>query len=355
MARLIDVAKLAEVSRGTASNVFNNPELVRPKLRQKVEAAARELGYLGPDPKGRLLRAGKFNGIGVLSSRDWGVVDLLGNPVFNLFLLGVGEACDEIGANLVIVPGRTGNSGIKTALVDGFIFGRVEHLAEVEPARLRRLPFAVVDFDPGPSISSVRVDARAGCYAAAKHLIEHGHRRFGILSFLCSPGSARVHPVGQRRNLEMAGIPTDQEKFRGYADALSDAGLDINEVPLVQADPRDCQAAPMMLDAAPGATAILSMSVLQAIAVINEARRRGLSVPRDLSVVGYNDIPDAERSDPPLTTVDGLGVQKGRTAARIVFEGGPPRHEILKPRLIIRASSGPAPVRRRKSVSAPSP
>jgi DNA-binding LacI/PurR family transcriptional regulator len=233
--------------------------------------------------------------------------------------------------------------------VDGFIFGRVEHLAEVEPARLRRLPFAVVDFDPGPGISSVRVDARAGCYAAAKHLIEHGHRRFGILSFLRNSGSPRVHPAGQRRSPEAAGLPSDQEKFHGYADALSDAGLDIDDIPMVQADPWDRDAAPMMLDAAPNATAILSMSVMQAIAVLNEARRRGLSVPRDLSVVGYNDIPDAERSDPSLTTVDGLGVQKGRTAARIVFEGGPPRHEILKPRLIIRASTGPAPVRRRKS------
>src|SRR5271165_1369885 len=344
VARLVDVAKAAGVSRGTASNVFNNPELVRPKLRQRVEAAARELGYLGPDPKGRLLRAGKFNSIGVMPPSDWGVADSLRNPVFDLFLLGVGEACDEIGANLVIVPDRTGNGGIKTALVDGFIFVRVEHLAELESAQLRRLPFAVVDFDPGPSISSVRVDARAGCYAAAKHLIEHGHRRFGILSFLRSSGSARVHPPVQRRSPEAAGTPTDQEKFHGYADAFSEAGLDINDVPMVQADPWDRDAARMMLDAAPDATAILSMSVMQAIAVINEARRRGLSVPRHLSVVGYNDIPDAERSDPPLTTVDGLGVQKGRTAARIVFEGGPPRHEILKPRLIMRASTGPAPL-----------
>jgi DNA-binding LacI/PurR family transcriptional regulator len=87
------------------------------------------------------------------------------------------------------------------------------------------------------------------------------------------------------------------------------------------------------------------MSVMQAIALINEARRRGLSVPRDLSVVGFSDIPDAERSDPPLTTVDGLGVQKGRTAAQIVLQGGPPRHEILKPQLIMRASTGPAPVK----------
>jgi DNA-binding LacI/PurR family transcriptional regulator len=343
--RLIDVAKAARVSRGTASNVFNNPELVRPKLRKRVEAAAHKLGYLGPDPKGRLLRAGKFNAIGVMSPSDWGVLDSLRNPVFDLFLLGVGEACDEIGANLVIVPGRPGNGGIKSALVDGFVFfGRVENLAEIEPARLRRLPFAVVDFDPGPSVSSVRVDTRAGCYAAAKHLIEHGHRRFGILSFLRSSGLARVHPAGQRRSPEAAGMPTDQEKLNGYADALSDAGLDINDVPIVQADPWDRDAARMMLDAAPDATAILSMSVMQAIAVINEARRRNLSVPRDLSVVGYNDIPDAERSDPPLTTVDGLGVQKGRAAARIVFEGGPPRHEILKTQLIMRASTGPAPV-----------
>ena len=152
-------------------------------------------------------------------------------------------------------------------------------------------------------------------------------------------------PLGDAAPHRRLGTPTDQEKFHGYADALSEVGLDIDDVPMVQADPWDRDAARMMLDAAPDATAILSMSAMQAIAVINETRRRGLSVPRDLSVVGYNDIPDAERSDPPLTTVDALGVQKGRIAARIVFEGGPPRHEILKPRLIMRASTGPAPVR----------
>jgi DNA-binding LacI/PurR family transcriptional regulator len=346
MVRLLDVAKAAGVSRSTASNVFNSPDMVRPKLRERVETAARELGYLGPDPKGRFLRAGKVNAIAVLPPSEWGVVDSLRNPVFNLFLLGVGEVCDEVGANLVIVPDRIGNAGIKTALVDGFIFGRVEHLAQVEPVQLRRLPFAVVDFDPGPSMSSVRVDARAGCYAAAKHLIELGHRRFGVLSFLRTSGPARVYPAGHDRSPEAAGMPTDQEKLHGYADALSEVGIDINDVPMVQANPWDADAARMMLNTAPKATAILSMSVMQGIAVINEARRRGLAVPRDLSVVAYNDIPDAERSDPPLTTVDGMGVQKGRAAARIVFEGGPPHHEILNPPLIIRASTGAAPMSR---------
>ena len=85
-------------------------------------------------------------------------------------------------------------------------------------------------------------------------------------------------PPWQRRTPQALGTPTDQEKFHGYADALCDAGLDINDVPMVQADPWDRDAARMMLDAAPNATAILSMSAMQAIAVINEARRRGLSV-----------------------------------------------------------------------------
>jgi DNA-binding LacI/PurR family transcriptional regulator len=329
--------------------VFNNPEMVRPKLRQRVEAAARDLGYAGPDPTARLLRAGKVNAIAIVPPADMGVFALLRNPVFNLFVLGVSQACDEVGANLMIVPDKPGgkgiNNGMQNAVVDGFIFGRVEHLHEIEPARLRRLPFAVVDFDAGPNISSVRVDAYAGAYAAAKHLTDLGHRRFGILSFLRTFGPAQVHPVGRPRGPEASGLPIDQEKYRAYADALAEVGVDIAGVPMVQAEAWDREAAGMMLDAAPDATAILSMGVMQAIAIVEEAQRRGLSVPRDLSVVGYNDFPDAERCKPPLTTVDAMGIQKGRAAARMVFAGGPPRHEIIQPRLIVRGSTAPAPVR----------
>jgi DNA-binding LacI/PurR family transcriptional regulator len=349
VARLIDVAKAAGVSRSTASNVFNNPEMVRPKLRMRVEAAARDLGYLGPDPTARLLRAGKVNAIAIVPPADMGVFALLRNPVFNLFVLGVAETCDEMGANLMIVPDKPGDNGIKNgmqnAVVDGFIFGRVEHLHEIEPARLRRLPFAVVDFDAGPGISSVRVDAYAGAYAAAKHLLDLGHRRFGILSFLRTTGPARFHPVGRPRDPEASGLPIDQEKYRAYTDAFAEVGLDIDQVPMVQAEPWDREAAGMMLDAAPDATAILSMGVMQGIAVVEEAQRRGTSVPRDLSVVGYNDFPDAERCNPPLTTVDAMGIQKGRAAARLVFAGGPPRHEIITPHFIVRGSTGPAPAR----------
>ena len=337
--RLIDVAKAAGVSRGTASNVFNKPEVVRPLLRERVAAAARELGYLGPDPKARFLRSGKVNSIGVVPPAQWGVADSLRNPVYAKFLLGVGEACDAVGASLVIIPDKPGNGGVATALVDGFIFGRVEHIDLLKPAQLRRLPFAVVDFDPGPDMSSVLVDSRTGAYEAAKHLVQLGHRQFGIMSFLRGRGPARVYAAGRVRPPEAAGMFTDQEKLRGYADALAEAGLQIDDVPIVQAEPSDPDAARLLLDSAPDATAILSMSIMQAIEVADEARRRGLSVPLDLSVVGFNDIAAAARGTPPVTTIDARAIDKGRLAAAIVIGNGPPQHKILQPRLIIRGST----------------
>lgn len=342
MVKLMDVARAAGVSRGTASNVFNNPEIVRPELRAKVEAAAQALGYAGPDPKARLLRSGKFHAIGVVSPAEWGVADALANPVYGKFLRGVGEACDAAGANLVLLPDKARDQGIRTALVDGFIFGRLEHLERLKLAKLRRLPMVVVDVDPGPEFTSVRIDTRAGAHAAARHLLDLGHRRFAIMSVLRGAGPARLFAAGAARPPEAAGMPADVEKYEGYAAALAEAGVAIGAVPMVQARPEDPAAAALLLDAAAGVTAILSMSVMQALAVMAEAQRRGIRVPEALSVTGFNDIPEAEASNPPLTTVDGLSIEKGRRAAELVFTATPPRREVLTPRLIIRGSTAPA-------------
>ena len=342
MVKLVDVARAAGVSRSTASNVFNSPEKVRQAVRERVERIAAEMGYLGPDPKGRLLRAGKVNAIGFVPTGGWGIAESVRNPSVHLVLQGIGEACDEVGANLVLMSdvGRGGN-GVRTAVVDGFVLSRIEHLNAIEEARLRRLPFVVVDADAGPEINSVRADARTGCRAAGRHLTALGHRRFAIMSFLRGFGPALFHPPAPGRGLDIAGMLLDQEKLRGYADALAEAGIDIDDVPVVQAQPWDRDAAPLLLDRAPEATAILSRMDMQAIAVIEEARRRGREVPRDLSVIGYNDIPEAAASRPPLTTVSGMQVEKGRAAARLLFAGAAPRQELLPAELIVRASTAP--------------
>jgi DNA-binding LacI/PurR family transcriptional regulator len=338
--KLADVARAAEVSLATASNVFSHPERVRPALRERVEQAAQTLGYLGPDPTARVLRAGKVNAIGLIPPGNWGVHDTLRNPVSHQLLLGVSQACDEAGANLLIISDLP-RAGPATAVVDGFIFARVEHMRDVAPAQLRRLPFVVLDSDPGPEVNSVRVDARAGSAAAARHLLELGHRRFAVMSFLRDFAPPQFHPPGRPRPAEAAGMEIDQEKLAGFAEALAEAGIGIDEVPMVQAHPWERDAARMILDVAPEATAILSMSAMQAIAVMDEARLRGRVVPRDLSVVGYNDIPEAARANPPLTTVDGMNAEKGRVAGRLLLGGGPIRREVLPTRLIVRASTAP--------------
>lgn len=342
-ATLLDVARAAGVSRSTVSNAFTHPERVKPEMRTAVEEAARGLGYLGPDPKGRALRIGKVNAIGIIPPSQWGVADSLRNPVYQHFLLGVSEACDEVGASLVVIPDKAGGGGIGAALVDGLIFGRISQLAETEPARLRRLPFVVMDVDAGPGIASVRSDARQGAYLAARHLVDLGHRRFAILSFRRDLGPPTFHAPGMPRGPGALGMETDQEKYRGYERALAEAGIAIDGVPMLQADPGDHDAARLLLDAAPEATAILSMSVMQAIAILDESRRRRLIVPHDLSVVGFNDIPQAAKCSPPLTTVDGMGRDKGYLAARMILEGAPSRNAVIQNRLILRGSTAAAP------------
>ena len=342
MVTLNDVAKAAGVSRSTVSYVFNNPQRVGRQMRLKVEAAARRLGYAGPDPKGRLLRAGKVNAIGVVAAGVYNMASMF-TGYFPDFLSGVAEVCDANGACLTLVSGLSDDKtfGVRNALVDGFILSRPHDSELVASLKLRNLPFVVIDVDGGPDISSVNIDARSGCRAAARHLIELGHRDFAIMSFLRDLGPAVIHPPRRGRKLAAAGMALDQEKYLGYGEALASAGIEIDRVPMVQAHPWDGDAARVLLDRCKEATAILAMADMQAITLIGEVRRRGRRVPEDLSVVGFNNISEAAVAD--LTTVDSNGAEKGRMAARVVFADGPVRHVRLPTRLVVRGTTAPPP------------
>jgi len=354
VATLEDVARAAGVSRSTVSYVFNNPARVGREMRLRVEEAARRLGFAGPDPKGRLLRAGKVNAIGVIPPGAYSMASMF-TGYFPRFMAGVAEVCDERGASLTLVSGLDDDKtwGIRNALVDGFIVSPPHDAELIEALALRKLPFVVIDIDGDAEVSSVNIDARSGCRAVARHLLDLGHRRFAILSFLRDLGPALIHPPRRGRGPGVAGMPLDQHKFLGYAEALAGAGIDIDAIAVVQAHPWDAAAAAMLLDAAPDATAIIAMADLQAIEVIGEARRRGLSVPGELSVVGFNNIPEAAPAN--LTTVDSGGAEKGRRAARIVFAGGPVRHETLPTTLVVRGTTAPPAGHgaRRRSKAAP--
>lgn len=119
------------------------------------------------------------------------------------------------------------------------------------------------------------------------------------------------------------------------------ARLAIEDVPIIETTPGEPSAGAAVFDAAPEATAILTMSDWQALTVLDEARRRGIAVPRHVSVVGFDGTAEAARASPPLTTVAQDIVAKGRLAARMVLDNQPPQQITLPVDLIVRASTAP--------------
>jgi DNA-binding LacI/PurR family transcriptional regulator len=139
-----------------------------------------------------------------------------------------------------------------------------------------------------------------------------------------------------------------RDRLLGYEDGLAAAGIAIDDVPIVESfnDRRSAaEGAATLFDMAPEMTAVLAMSDVLALAALDEARRRGLDVPKNLSVVGFDDVPEAAASAPPLTTIAQPIVEKGRLAAQMIFDGGAPRKELLRVSLVQRASTAPPMLR----------
>ncbi len=350
-ARLSDVALAAGVSKATASNVFSAPEKVRPELQRRVKEAALALGYAGPDPKGRLLSGGKANAIAVVQPGDSGITIAFRHPYMIEFLAGVAEICEEHGAGLHLVSGKEGQKavGIRNALVDGFIFFSVEEANLIEPSRRNRMPYVLMDVDAGKSVNSVCSDDRAGARRATQHLIDLGHRKIAVASVLRNSNQVPIfHDRGETPHRLAFGYHVDHERLAGIAEAMAGVGIAIDRVPIVEffcragwEPPYDGSAAgaELLLDNAPDATAIIALGDTQALAIVAELRRRNIAVPQAMSIVGFYDPTEQASFDLPLTAIVQPVVEKGRMAARILFEGGPPRQVVLPLELVVRGST----------------
>jgi DNA-binding LacI/PurR family transcriptional regulator len=346
--RLSDVAKAAGVSLATASKTFSKPERVRLETRQRVEEAAAQLGYAGPNPKGRLLMGGKVHAVGVVTANPLGF--FFYDPFNRDFMIGFTEVCAEAGAGVALISAQAddvGGWGVGSAVVDGFVLiALADPTGPVELAKRRRLPFVTVDFEVGPEASSLRVDDRGGARMAVEHLLGLGHRRFGILSIILTDESrtadlSRPVLVDSEHRLR-ATIPVTRERLLGYADGLAAAGISIDDVPIIEVQKGwqgSAVGASLLLDTAPEATGVLAMADIIALGFLEEARRRGINIPRDLSVVGFDGTPDGATSEPPLTSIEQPGKEKGRRAAELILSSGEHRHEVLPVKLLVRSST----------------
>lgn len=307
----------AGVSPGTVSHVFNHPERVRAELRARVLATARQLGYAGPSPAGRALRAGRVGSVGVVTSND--LAYFFEDPFARVFMRGVAAVCERRGAGLSLISTRHRQRAawtIDSALVDGFIALCTETGDTLaQRTRRRGLPYVTVDHEAPPG-GAVVIDNEHGAWLAARHLLDLGHRHLGILGFAqprtgravryCDAGPDRL--AGYRR--AMAEVASTDQTWQ-----TADTGADPRAIEAVLRQWCSVSSAPVER-----VTGVLAMSDLIARQAIAAADRRGLRVPADLSVVGFDDIPEAAAA-PTLTTVHQPIEDKGRHAASMLLSG----------------------------------
>lgn len=334
-----DVAELAGVSRTSVSFAFNRPNRISAETRSKILTIADRIGYQ-PSTLGRMLSSGTTSSLGLLLPQD--IPDVMQNPYYAQFIVGVGQVCRSEGLSLLLVP-PTRNSmldAIPDAAVDGFIVSGLEvDRGEVDELRRRNVPFVLVDSEAPDDVPSVDVDDAGGAIAMVDHLVQLGHEQIAIVAFDAGP-DRDVH--GYRGPLA--------RRISGIDQALTARGRTLwDDVPVVECPATregGLAATKRLLSGSRPPTAIFALSDILAIGAMDAARQLGRSVPGDVSIAGYDDLPEASWINPRLTTVRQPIVAKGRLAADFLVaslkgESQHP-HQVLQTTLIARESTGPA-------------
>jgi DNA-binding LacI/PurR family transcriptional regulator len=344
-ARIADVAREAGVSKTAVSFAFNSPDRLAPETAVRIREVAESLGYR-PHPVARMLTQRQTLSIGVLTPQPLSVI--FSNPFFGAFAEGVALVAEESGYGLTFISPLDGSlaRAVGRATVDGVVaIGLTDDHPEVEQIRRAGLPIVFVDSSALSEFTSIDVDDVGGARAAAEHLIGLGHHDFLVIG-VEPPPTTTTEPEGvlgrrlrgYRDALDMAGIPLPPERI-----VVGPASIDGGEAALNRAWEDGVRP-----------TAVLVMSDAMAVGAMRALRDQRLEIPRDVSVVGFDDLDLAPHTHPPLTTVHQPIRRKGEEAVRLLLtvvqrrDFTKPEHRLLETRLIVRGSTGPAPRQRQE-------
>jgi DNA-binding LacI/PurR family transcriptional regulator len=346
-ATLASLAAELGISRTTVSNAYNRPDQLSPALRQRILEAARRLGYPGPDPVARSLRTRKAGAIGLIFTE--GLSYAFRDPAAIEFLEGLGLACEEKGTGLLMVPAAPVDMAdpqlVYGAAVDGFVvYSMPAGDPHVTAVLERPVPAVVVDQPVGLSgVDFVGLDDRGAAAMLGRHLGELGHRRVGVVA----------NRLGTHRNDGPADLERQRRcpyavvkaRLEGLADGLAESGVDWATVPVEERFDNSSAAgeaaATALLARHPELTALACTTDVFALASLGAAGRRGMRVPRDLSVTGFDDVPEAAAAS--LTTVHQPMLEKGRVAGHLLLDEGErpgARRVLLGTTLVVRNSTG---------------
>ena len=329
-----DVAKAAGVHPGTVSRTLNpqTRPLVNERTAAVVERAARRLGY-SPNPIARSLKTRRSYSIGVL------IPDLT-NPLFPPLIRGMEAVWDGAGYTTLVAstdgdPDRERQrlEILVARQVDGFVIATASRHDPVvtEMMAAGRAVVLVNRTIEGSGAFAVVPDDRKGSALAVGHLVSLGHHRI-------------AHLAGPRR------LSTGQLRWRGFLEAMDEHGLAVEPGMVARADAfTEAEGAAgadrlLALDTPP--TAIVAGNDLLALGAYAALEARGLRCPEDVSVVGFNDMPFADRFAPPLTTIRIPHARIGARAAELLLErietpDAPPQTLLFEPELVVRRSTAP--------------
>ena len=321
---IADVAREAGVATSTASVVFSGKANVAAATRERVLAAAADLGYAGPDPRAASLRRGRSGIVAVVLEGHLRAAFL--DPVTTAMMDGLTDGLADLSAGILLMRDEPGEEGaaITHAPVDAFVLigcsGRTK--ASLEVVVGRGLPVVVIEGDAGGEIPRITLDNVAASADVARHVHDLGHRDVALVTLPLD--SERERAAVSPARIANATVDVTVHRLEGMrqvfpdAPAISASGSLIDEGVLV--------GRMLLTDPATRPTAVLAQSDLLAVGVIRAAEELGLRVPEDLSVAGFDGIEVDGLGGLTLTTSVQPAVEKGRAAGEQVARmlGGEP-------------------------------
>ncbi len=323
-----DVARLAGVSHQTVSRVLNGSPHVRAETRQRVQEAMRELDYR-PNRLARALVTGRSNTLGVVSFDT-----TLYGPASTL--LGIERAAHEAGYFTIIASLKALNRSSVPDAVERLRLHGVDGILVITPqeesaeaalhAPAGDIPLVAVEAGPASGVPVVAIDQAAGAAAATRHLLELGHETVWHIAGPLTWFEAQQRIDGWRSELERAGAPVPEPLLGDWS---ARAGYELGG----------------RLSRDRSVTAIFAANDQMALGVLRAMHERGRSVPAQVSLVGFDDIPEALYFSPPLTTVrqdfDEMGSRSVRLLLRMMAGRRARSGTTVEPELLVRASTAP--------------
>jgi len=317
---LKSVAKIIGVSNATVSNAFNRPDQLSSKKRKEILLACQELGYSGPNQAARSLRKGSSGIVGLVLSDS--PKYMMSDPVANQFLQGVTQHFEEKSANLLLISGNQPSLASVVDFVDGFIcYGAPRNAAIVEALISTSKKVVTVDFNIAGR-SSVNVDNEQAAYEIASEVVVNSEQRVAILGLrlIDSKYTCRVHDNELLSTQESIA----HRRLDGYFRRIKEVGGQLEGEQIWSIPESNHQfatiAAREALETRNPPNVFLCMSDIIALATMKEVLQRGLKIPQDIKIVGFDGIDEALRFHPALTTVEQFSQQKGVKAAELFYQ-----------------------------------